>query len=168
MKEIDLNKLLEMAGEDLFPLEEGLCSFSNLLRGSQELRLFFENPLVPAESKKRVFAEIFPGSNHFFKELIGFIVDRQMENQLIELSKAFTLLISRRLGIVFADVKTPYPLTEEEKNEIVKLIGGKAELRVEVDRSLIGGAVVFTSDGRCFDASIKGWLGKLREELAYA
>lgn len=157
-----------MAGEDLFPLEEGLYAFSNLLRGSQELRLFFENPLVPAESKKRAFAEILPGANLFLKDLVGFLVDRQMEARLIELSQEFTRTVSQKLGIIFADVKSPYPLTEEEKNRIAKLLGGKARLRVEVDRSLTGGAVVFTSDGRYFDASIKGMLEKMKEELAYA
>lgn len=157
-----------MAGEDRFPLEEGLYAFSNLLRGSQELRLFFENPLVPAESKKRAFAEVFPEANLFLKELVGFLVDRQMEACLIELSQEFTRTVSQKLGIIFADVKTPYPLAEDEKERITKLLGGNAQLRVEVDSSLIGGAVVFTSDGRCFDASVKGMLEELKEELSYA
>jgi ATP synthase F1 delta subunit len=168
MKEIDVKALFEMAMDEVVALEEGLYAFSSLLRDNYELCVFFENAAVTPEQKKKMFAELQPGAEPILKQVVNLLIDEGLEKSTGELSEELTKLVSERLKITFADVLTPYPLTDGERAKIEAFVGEKAHLRVRLDPSLIGGIRVMTSDGRLLDGSLKGTIERLKEDLAYA
>ena len=168
MKEIDVKKLFEMAMDEVVALEEGLYSFTRLMRDNYDLCVFFENGAVTPEQKKKMFADLHPGAEPILKQVVNLLIDEGLEKSAGELSEELTKLVSERLKITFADVTTPFPLTDGERAEIEKFVGEKARLRVRLDPSLIGGVRVMTSDGRLLDVSLKRTIERLKEEMTYA
>ena len=168
MKEIDVKKLFEMALDEVVALEEGLYSFTRLMRDNYDLCVFFENGAVTPEQKKKMFADLHPGAEPILKQVVDLLIDEGLEKSTGQLSEELTKLVSERLKITFADVVTPFPLTDGERVGIEKFVGDKAHLRVKIDPSLIGGIRVMTSDGRLLDGSLKGTIERLKEELTYA
>jgi ATP synthase F1 delta subunit len=168
MKEIDLEKLFEIASEGALSLEEELSSFAKLLRRNFELRLFWESVSYSKEDKKKLLLEIFPEATELFRDLIYLLIDRGWEKKILELSQDFTRLVSEKLSINFVEIKSAFPLTGEDRKRIENFVGGKTRLRIEVDSSLIGGLKLQTFDGRYFDASLQGRLEKLKEDLINA
>lgn len=167
MEQIDVKQLFLAAAGQEIALEEALYAFSGVLTGNFELRFFFENPLLPPENKKKLVAGMFPDALPLFKDLINLLIDEGMEKQVVGMAEAFARMVSEKLNIIFVNVRSAYPLSEEEKKSIEKLVGSKMCVRVEIDPSLIGGFSFHTEDGRFFDASLQGSLDKLKKEIIY-
>jgi ATP synthase F1 delta subunit len=168
MKEIDVKKLFDLALDEVVNLEEGLYAFAGLVRGNYELRQLFENPLVPPADKKQAFARLFPEALPLFRDLVQLLIDENLAKSLIGLSEKLTRMVAARLKLTFVDLSSPYPLSDEQRQQVEKLIGSRAYVRVTIDPSLIGGIKFLTSDGRAYDGSLKGKLERMKEKLAYA
>ena len=168
MKEIDVEKLFEMAMDEVASLEEGLYSFSRRLLGNYDLSVFFEDTTVPAARKKKMFANLYPSADSILLDVVNFLIDEGLEKSMTRISEELTKMVSERLQLIFAEVTTPYPLTGEERSRIKKFVGTNAVLRVTIDPALIAGVKIMTSDGRLFDSSLKGAIYRLKEELTYA
>ena len=168
MKEIDLDKLFEIASNEALPLEEGLHSFSLLLREDFKLRVFFEDRMIPAEKKKKKFRRLFPGALPLLSDLIYFLIDEELERNFIKLSEKFTKLVSKKLKVTFVDVESAYALTKEELERIREFVGGSPHMRARRNPALIGGFKLLTSDGRYFDCSLNSGISRLKDKLAYA
>lgn len=71
-------------------------------------------------------------------------------------------------GYVEVEVRTAFPLDEEEETQLAAVLEGilekKAHLQVSVDQSLIGGVYVRAGD-RVVDASIRGQIERLAKSL---
>ena len=83
-------------------------------------------------------------------------------------SDEFTRQLNRHRGIVVATVTSASPLTPDEMHEIRSRVeamaGSQVDLRTEVDPAIIGGLTIQVGD-RLLDASIRGRLERLREQL---
>src|SRR3989344_350864 len=165
MKEIDLEKLYEIAGKEALTIESELNSLAKLLVKNFELRTFFENATFSKEAKTKLLAEVMPGVSVLFRNLIGLLIDENMEKAAIKLSERFTQLAARKSGTVFAEVGAAAGLSEGEKKRIVDWLGGQVNLREEIDPDLIGGVKIFTSDGKYFDGTLSGALENLKEAI---
>jgi F0F1-type ATP synthase delta subunit len=168
MKEIDLDKLFEIAKDEALSLEEGLHSFLILLREDFKLRIFFEDRRIPGDMKKKKFRRLFPKALPLLSDLICFLIDEELERNFIKLSERFTKLASKKFKITFVDVESAYALKKEELEGIREFIGGEPHVRVRRDPSLIGGFKLLTSDGRYFDCSLISGISRLKDKLAYA
>ncbi|OGB89755.1 ATP synthase F1 subunit delta [candidate division WOR-1 bacterium RIFCSPHIGHO2_01_FULL_53_15] len=168
MKEIDLEKLYEIAGKEALTIESELNSLAKLLVKNFELRTFFENATFSKEAKTKLLAEVMPGVSVLFRNLIGLLIDENMEKAAIKLSERFTQLAARKTGTVFAEVAAAAALSEGEKKKIVDWLGGQVNLREEIDPDLIGGVKIFTSDGKYFDGTLSGALENLKESIINA
>jgi len=168
MRDIDIGKLLEIAGDRSVALEEGLLSVARLMQDNYELGVFFEDQAITPEHKKKMLADLFPGADPLLSGLIGLLIDQGLEQRLGQLSEELTKAVSEKQGITFADVTTPYLLTDGERRRIEEFVGDKVRLRIEIDPTLIGGIRIMTSDGRLLDGSLKGTIERLKEELIHA
>ena len=165
MKEIDLEKLFEIAGNRALALEAELNVFAKLLLKNFELRVFFENITNSKKDKLKLIAKVMPGSSGLFTGLIELLIDENLEKRFIKLYEGFVKIVSRKTGVVFADVATAYPLTDSDRKKIETWLAGKVKIREEIDPSLIGGIRIKASDGRYFDGSLSGALKNLKERM---
>ncbi len=79
--------------------------------------------------------------------------------------KAYLAELSRRRGEITAQVTTAAPLNDAQQAALVEAlrskVGGKVQVEVEVDRSLIGGLIVKVGS-RMIDNSLRSKLQRLQ------
>lgn len=100
--------------------------------------------------------------------LVKLLARRDRLDLLPVVAAEFTTLLNRRRGIVPAIVTSAAPLTPAEdaamRAKVAQLAGAEVDLSTRVDPALIGGVTVRIGD-RLHDASVRGRLERLREDL---
>ncbi len=127
------------------------------------------NPAVALETRTEMAESIFgkvvgrPVLN-----LIGLMLRRGRIEQLSRVAAEFRRLDNARQGITLATATSAAPLSPDEirvlTTRMEELTGGRVELEVQVDPSLLGGLVVRIGD-RLIDGSVRGRLERLRNQL---
>ena len=127
------------------------------------------NPAVPLEQRTEMAKSIFGKSvSKPVLNLIGLMLRRGRIHELPRLAAEFRRLDNARQGITEATAITASPLTQDEiralTERLEQLTGGRIELEVQEDPSLLGGLVVRVGD-RMIDGSVRGRLERLRNQL---
>lgn len=127
------------------------------------------NPALPLERRIEMAKEIFGKSvSQHVLNLIGLMLRRGRIHELPQLAAEFRRLDNARQGITEATAISAAPLTQDEIRALTQrlegLTGGRVELEVQVDPSLLGGLVVRVGD-RMIDGSVRGRLERLRNQL---
>jgi F-type H+-transporting ATPase subunit delta len=127
------------------------------------------NPAVPYETRlaavqKAIGATVSPGAMN----LIALLLRRGRIEQLPRVAAEFRRLDNARQGITVATVSSAAPLTADEVRGLTarleQMTGGRIDLEIRVDPSLLGGVVVRVGD-RLIDGSVRGRLERLRNQL---
>jgi F-type H+-transporting ATPase subunit delta len=128
-----------------------------------------EDPAVPLEARSQALVsglgtEVLPQ----VRNLLLLVLRRRRLEQLPRLAAEFRAIYNRRAGIVTATATSAVPLSDtdvaELEGRLVDIAGGRVELSLEVDPSLIGGITVRLGD-RLIDGSVRGRLERLRNRL---
>jgi F-type H+-transporting ATPase subunit delta len=102
------------------------------------------------------------------RNLIQLQLRRGRIDQLAQVAAEFRRLDNRRQGITTATATAAAQLTPDEVRALTtrleQFTGGRVELDVQVDPSLLGGLVVRVGD-RLIDGSVRGRLERLRNRL---
>jgi F-type H+-transporting ATPase subunit delta len=127
------------------------------------------NPSIPLEERtataEKTFSRIVsrPALN-----LIGLMLRRGRIEELPRLAAEFRRLDNARQGITLATATSASPLSPDEVRALTErmeqVTGGRVELDVQVDPSLLGGLVVRVGD-RLIDGSVRSRLERLRNQL---
>jgi F-type H+-transporting ATPase subunit delta len=128
-----------------------------------------ENPAIaPAVRERAVRAGLESSIGRATLNLILFMLRRRRIDQLPRVVEEFRRLDDQRRGIVHATATSAMPLATSEVTALTarleQLTGGRVELTVETDPSLLGGLVVRVGD-RLIDGSVRGRLERLRNQL---
>jgi F-type H+-transporting ATPase subunit delta len=128
-----------------------------------------DNPSIAAPARQQVLKELLgtrvsaPTFN-----LVRLLVERGRADLLPAIATEYGRLVNRHAGIVEAVVTSAAPLTTEEtealRQRIESMAGARIDLRTAVDEGLIGGLTVKVG-GRLLDASVRGRLERLRDDL---
>ena len=127
------------------------------------------NPALPLDQRVEMAKSIFGKSvSQPVLNLIGLMLRRGRIHELPRLAAEFRRLDNARQGITVATATSAAPLTQDEIRDLTQrlegLTGGRVELDVQVDPSLLGGLVVRVGD-RMIDGSVRGRLERLRDQL---
>jgi F-type H+-transporting ATPase subunit delta len=127
------------------------------------------NPALPLEQRVEMAKSIFGASvSQPVLNLIGLMLRRGRIHELPRLAAEFRRLDNARQGITIATAISAAPLTQDEIRALTErleaLTGGRIELEVQVDPTLLGGLVVRVGD-RMIDGSVRGRLERLRNQL---
>ncbi len=127
------------------------------------------NPALPLETRTEMAESIF-GSvvGKPVLNLIGLMLRRGRIEQLPRVAAEFRRLDNARLGVTLATATSAAPLTPDEVRTLTarmeELTGGRVELDLRTDPSLLGGLVVRIGD-RLIDGSVRGRLERLRSRI---
>ncbi|HAA89098.1 MAG: ATP synthase subunit delta [Thermoanaerobacterales bacterium 50_218] len=164
--------LFEVASEqqNLDQVLEDLRLVVEFLRVSPELKQLLEHQKLSFGKKKEIIRELWGNKvSDVVLIFLELLVDKRRERYLEAIYEVYQELLRSTRNIVLAEVKTAFPLEEEDKKELIdvleKLTRKKVELEVSVDPELIGGIVVKIGD-RIFDGSIAKRLELLKAHLA--
>lgn len=127
------------------------------------------NPAVPLETRTEMADSIFGKiAERPVLNLIGLMIRRGRIHQLTKVATEFQRLDNARQGITVATATSAAPLSKDEirvlTERMERFTGGRVELDVQVDPSLLGGLVVRVGD-RLIDGSVRGRLERLRNQL---
>ncbi len=153
----------------LGPVQEELEDFLAMLREVPELRAVLRNPQLDPRAKASAVEALVGGGEELVANFLRLLAEKGRAGEVEEIAREFERLVADEQGQLTVELTTAYELSDEEAQAIVAQIEQASGRRVEatrsVDPSLIGGLVLQAGSFRV-DASVRGRLNKLRQELA--
>jgi len=141
-----------------------------LFAGNRELRDTLLTPLHPAAERKAALralasrVEIGPLVQNF----MAFLVDQRRLIAFDAIVASYLDLADQAEGLLIAEVVSASPLDDRRKDRLRRALsertGQEVRLQIEVDPSLLGGAIAKVGD-LVFDGSLRTQLGRLRANL---
>jgi F-type H+-transporting ATPase subunit delta len=161
------------AASGIKPVEavEQLRWFNATIQSSPDLRSVLATPAISATRKRALIKSIAAaiGVTPMIRNFVLVLSDHHRAAGLPQILDAFEMALDGRLGLVRAEVKSAFELTEQQRNDLMKelsdLAGTEIRMRVEIDTALIGGVSVRLGS-KVYDGSVRGQLAGLRERLA--
>jgi F-type H+-transporting ATPase subunit delta len=149
-------------------VREELDDFVAAVREVPELRALLRNPQVDPRSKAAALEELLGGGEELVRNFLRVVSEKRRIGQIEEIHREFERLVAAEERRLEVELVTAYELSDDEARDIVKQIeeasGRTVEATRRVDPTLIGGLVLQAGSLRV-DASVRGRLNRLRQEL---
>jgi F-type H+-transporting ATPase subunit delta len=145
--------------------------FGRAIAASEELRDVLLQPLHPATERRAVLGALAErlGASPLLKNFLSFLVDQRRLVDWKEIEEELGRLADAAAGLSQARVRSASPLSAAQSERLQRALerksGGKVELAVEIDPTLLGGAVAQLGD-LVYDGSLRTQLAQLRASLA--
>ena len=134
-----------------------------------ELRAFLRNPQIEPSGKGEVLDQLAEKGDELVRNFVRLVAEKGRAGELTEISAELDALVAQAQNRLTVELTTSYALSDDEAASIVQTIekasGRKVEATRKVDSRLIGGVVLQAGSFR-IDASVRGRLERLRQELA--
>ena len=155
----------------LAQVHEALADFATAASESPELRAVLRNPQLESSAKAAILADLAGDEEPLFTHFLLVVAEKGRAAELEEIAREFERLIAREERRLTVELTTARELTGAETKAILQQIeqaaGRKVEATRRVDPELVGGIVLQAGSLRV-DASVRGRLERLRNELARA
>lgn len=156
----DQAKALDQVAEDLKGVDA-------LLAESEDLQRLVRSPLYGRDQQAKAMEAILAkaGVSDLTRRFVLVVAQNRRLFALPNMIKAFLAELARRRGEVRADVTAATPLTKAQEKALLdalsKSVGGKIQLALHTDPSLLGGLIVKVGS-RMIDTSIRTKLQRLQ------
>jgi F-type H+-transporting ATPase subunit delta len=149
-------------------VHEALADFAAAIEQTPELRAVLRNPQLESTAKARILADLAGDDEPLLKNFLLLTAEKGRAGELEEIAREFERLMAREERRLTVELTTARELTDAEAQEIVaqieKAAGRTVEATRSVDPDLVGGIVLQAGSYRV-DASVRGRLQRLRQEL---
>jgi ATP synthase F1 delta subunit len=153
---------------DVEETRQELSDFVAAVRDVPELRAILRNPQIDPRAKAAAIEAITGGVHDIVRNFLKLLAEKGRISEVEEIERELDRLVAKEQGQISVELTTAQELTDEEAREIVdqiaKASGRPVEATRKVDPSLIGGIVLQAGSFR-IDASVRGRLNRLRQEL---
>ena len=145
-----------------------LSDFVAAVRDVPELRALLRNPQIDPRAKAAAIEAITGGVHDIVRNFLKLLAEKGRITEIDEIERELDRLVAREQGQISVELTTAQELTDEEArgivDQIAKASGRRVEATRKVDPSLIGGIVLQAGSFR-IDASVRGRLNRLRQDL---
>jgi len=152
----------------LAQVHEALADFAATVEQTPALRSVLRNPQLESAVKARILADLAGDDEPLVKNFLLLTAEKGRAGEIDEIAREFERLVAREEQRLTVELTTARELTEAEAKAIVaqieKAAGRKVEATRSVDPELVGGIVLQAGSYRV-DASVRGRLERLRQEL---
>ena len=152
----------------LATVREELGDFGAAIDEVPELDAMLRNPQLDPRAKAQALEDVLGGADVLVRNFLLLTVEKHRAGQLREIHRAFERLMAQEERRLTVELTTAYELSDDEARGIVSQIerasGRPVEATRSVDPALIGGIVLQAGSFRV-DASVRGRLQRLRQEL---
>ena len=149
-------------------VHQELGDFAAAIANVPELRSVLQNPELDPQAKASVLDEILGDADELVHNFILLVAEKGRATEIEEIYREFDALVAAEQGRLNVELTTAFELSDEEADSILKKIeaasGRSVEATRRVDPGLIGGIVLQAGSLRV-DASVRGRLTRLRQEL---
>lgn len=156
----------ERGGYDVW--SNRLSFWSSILK-DESIRTRLAEPGSTPQSKADLIIQVSDGLDDDSRSLLKLLADNDRLTALPDVHLQYEQLRREAEGEVEAHVLTAFELTEDQSMRIVEALGKrlsrKVKLTSEVDRDLIGGAIIRAGD-LVIDGSIRGRLAGMEQSIA--
>jgi F-type H+-transporting ATPase subunit delta len=162
--------LFEAAKEEgrIEPVHEQLIDFVAAVDQVEELRAVLESPELDSRAKVALLDQILGEADELVRNFIRLLAEKGRSGELHEIAREFEVLVAQDQGILDVELTTAVELSQQEFDDLVSKVGQASGRKVRasrvVDPNLVGGLVLQVGSRR-LDASIRGRLERLRQEL---
>ncbi len=154
--------------DKLDAVREELGDFVEAQRQVPELRELLRNPQLDQRLKASALEELLGGDEELVRNFLLLLAEKNRAGEIDEIAREFDRLVAEAEGILDVELTTAVELSDEETSDVItqieKASGRKVEATQRVDPDLIGGLVLQAGSLR-LDASVRGRLDRLRQEL---
>ncbi len=151
-------------------VHEQLGDFAAAIGEVPELRRVLENPELDPQQKAGVLGEIMGDADELLRNFVLLISEKGRAGEIEEIYRELDALVAAEQQRLTVELTTAYELSDEEAASILGKIeqssGRTVEATRKVDPALIGGVVLRAGSLRV-DASVRGRLDRLRQELRH-
>ena len=134
-----------------------------------ELSALLENPEIESHVKAGVLDQVLGGADELVRNFVRLVVEKGRSSEIREIAAEFEQLVAEAERILDVELTTAHELSEADFQRLVADIESKSGRKVQasrtVDPDLIGGIVLQAGSMR-LDASVRGRLERLRQQLA--
>ena len=136
---------------------------------NQDMRPLLHDPRISDEQLYELVAGIAGDAlSEHGGNFVRILIQAERLQYVPEIAALFEAMLAKAEGRVDVGVVSAYELEKEQEEAIVramaKRLGKKITVTAEVNRDLIGGAIIRAGDS-VIDASIRGRLNELRNQL---
>jgi F-type H+-transporting ATPase subunit delta len=162
--------LFEAAKEEgrLERVHEQLADFVAAADQVQELQSVLESPELDSREKVALLDQVLGDADELVRNFVRLLAEKGRSGELDEIAREFEALVARDQGILDVELTTAVELSKKDFDGLVARIGKASGRKVRasraVDPNLVGGLVLQVGSRR-LDASIRGRLDRLRQEL---
>ena len=150
-------------------VREELGDFVEAQRQVPELRELLRNPQLDQRLKASALEELLGGEEKLVRNFLMLLAEKGRAGEIEEIARDFERIVAQEQGILDVELTTAVPLSEDEAGEVIaqieKASGRPVVATRRVDPDLIGGIVLQAGSLR-LDASVRGRLDRLRNDLA--
>jgi F-type H+-transporting ATPase subunit delta len=148
-------------------LQELRDAFAN----APDLEALLENPEVDTPMKADVLSRVARGADELVVNFLRLIAEKGRAAELAAIVDELDALVAVEQRVLDVELTTATELSDEEFGRILGRIEGSSGRKVQatrkVDPDLIGGLVLQAGSMR-LDASVRGRLERLRQDLTHA
>jgi len=147
-----------------------IAALSAFYDASEDFKIIVKNPLITKQEKQAVVDSLKENGaiDQFIYQFITLLVRKNRLSLLKFIAEQVLVLDMRDRGEAEAIVTVAASMDEASKkglNEVLnKITGKKVTVKETVDPSIIGG-VIAQVESSLYDASVKGQLNKIKEQL---
>jgi F-type H+-transporting ATPase subunit delta len=162
--------LFEAAKDEgrLEPVHEQLTDFVAAADQVDELRSVLENPELDSRAKVAILDQVLGDADELVRNFVRLLAEKGRSGEIHEIAREFEALVAQEQGILDVELTTAVELSQKDFDALVARIGKASGRKVRasrvVDPGLVGGLVLQVGSRR-LDASIRGRLERLRQEL---
>ena len=158
-------------GEQASKREEMRAEFVKLreiARKTPSFSLYFDDPSIPYEDKKKLLERILPSFDKAFATWCLIALRKRKLGSIEEIADRYDELYEKASGRKRGIVYSAHRLGEGEIRELERRLGkeekGEVSLDARVDPSLIGGYRIYVG-GKLIDMSVRGRLERIEKSL---
>ena len=152
----------------LAQVHEALADFAAAVERTPELRAVLRNPQLESSVKARILADLAGDDEPLVKNFLLLTAEKGRAGEIEEIADEFERLMAREEKRLTVELTTARELSEDEAQAIVaqieKAAGRTVEATRTVDPDIVGG-IVLTAGSLRADASVRGRLERLRQDL---
>ncbi len=161
--------LLELGDEkkELDAVAEDLRALKALIAESDDLRRMITSPLYSRDQQGKAMAAILEkaGMGDLTRRFVLIVAQNRRLFALPQMIDAYLAELARRRGEITAQVTSARKLSDAQQKALAealrKAVGGKVQMQLKVDQSLIGGLIVKVGS-RMIDSSLRSKLQRLQ------
>lgn len=136
-----------------------------------DLEAMLDDPEIDSRVKADVLARVAAGSDETVVNFLRLIAEKGRAGEIEEIVDELDLLVAAENRVLDVQITTAYELADDHFEEVLSQIetasGRKVQAERNVDPDLIGGIVLQAGSMR-LDASVRGRLERLRNDLTHA